>query len=349
MLHRLTLRVLPSLALTVTQAQVRKRKRLVMLVPGLVAFTVYRAVKHVDSLSEPLALLMFSGLVSTVTALYSYRAGRAATLKLIWKDDGFQMLAWLVGWVGFVYGVQLSLLVLALLRVLIHYDFLLHPDGPAMMATIIACTSVARDAFEIGHVRRQQQQGQSFLTFPNGAALRALLFEQPRPLVRWSLWAAGICSLSIAGVGQLGRIGQNEWSQFLTVSMIAGSASLLAYLAGKKRLPEWRSEMWQVGWTKLLQFWWWPGLAFAATYYLVLSGAATFVFRMETVSMTLQVLIAGLVAGVMTLYSYYLGDRRHREDQVRQMVPPSLLRCPFVINILSKSEANFSEGGARPF
>ena len=46
MLHRLALRVLPSLTLPVTEDSVRKRKRLVMFVPGLVAFACYRAAKQ---------------------------------------------------------------------------------------------------------------------------------------------------------------------------------------------------------------------------------------------------------------------------------------------------------------
>ncbi len=80
----------------------------------------------------------------------------------------------MAGWIGFVYGVQLSLLVLALLW-LVGYDYLKHPDGPAMMAIIIACTAVARDAFEIGHVRKMALMGRPFPTFPNGMALRSLL------------------------------------------------------------------------------------------------------------------------------------------------------------------------------
>jgi hypothetical protein len=73
-----------------------------------------------------------------------------------------------------VYGVQLSLLVLALLW-LVGYDYLKHPDGPAMMAIIISCTSVARDAFEIGHVRKMALMGRPFPTFPDGAALRTMV------------------------------------------------------------------------------------------------------------------------------------------------------------------------------
>ena len=45
MLHRLALRMLPSLSLAVMEDSVRKRKRVVMFVPGLVAFG--------DSLRQP--------------------------------------------------------------------------------------------------------------------------------------------------------------------------------------------------------------------------------------------------------------------------------------------------------
>ena len=51
MLHRMALRVLPSLSLTVTEASLRKKKRLVMVVLGLVAFGVYRLAKYLVPLS----------------------------------------------------------------------------------------------------------------------------------------------------------------------------------------------------------------------------------------------------------------------------------------------------------
>ena len=160
MLHRMALRVLPSLSLAVTENSVRKKKRIVMFVPGLVAFAVYRVAKLLLPLSEPIVLLAVSGLVSLVTALLAYRVGRATAWGKILREDGSRLLTWLGGWIGFVYGVQLSLLVLALLW-LVGYDYLKHPDGPAMMAIIISCTSVARDAFEIGHVRKVSPHGPS--------------------------------------------------------------------------------------------------------------------------------------------------------------------------------------------
>ena len=136
MLHRLALRVLPSLTLAVTEDSVRKRKRLVMFVPGLVAFAVYRAAKQGFSLAEPMTLLLLSGLISMVTALCAYRVGRGLPFARLVGADGARRIGWVLAWIGFVYGIQLSLLVLALLW-LVGYDYAQHPDGPAMMAIII--------------------------------------------------------------------------------------------------------------------------------------------------------------------------------------------------------------------
>src|SRR5262245_46800298 len=167
MLHRMALRVLPSLSLTVTENAVRKQKRIVMFVPGLVAFGVYRAAKHLVPLTEPVVLLLVSGIVGLLTALLAYRVGRATAWAQVLREDGRNLLTWMAGWIGFVYAVQLSLLVLALLW-LVGYDYLQHPDGPAMMAIIISCTAVARDAFEIGHIRKVALMGRPCPTFPNG-------------------------------------------------------------------------------------------------------------------------------------------------------------------------------------
>ena len=136
MLHRLSLRVLPQLNLLVTDQPVRKRKRLVMLAPGLVAFGIYRLLKDVLPLSEPLVLLGLSGCVSALAAIWAYRQGRGLSLQESFQQDGLRQWIWVVGWIGVAYGMQLSLLVLAILQVFVGYDFLLHPEGPAMMAMI---------------------------------------------------------------------------------------------------------------------------------------------------------------------------------------------------------------------
>ena len=99
MLHRMALRVLPRLTLAATEESVRKRKRLVMLVPGLIAFGIYRTIKHLVPLSEPVILLALSGLISAATAAWAYQIGRSADWATIWRQDGSRTVGWLVGWI----------------------------------------------------------------------------------------------------------------------------------------------------------------------------------------------------------------------------------------------------------
>src|SRR5687767_12859258 len=110
MLHRLALRVLPCLTLAVTEDSVRKRKRWVMFVPGLVAFACYRLAKQGLSLAEPMTLLLLSGVISMVTAGWAYRVGRGLPFSRLMGGDGVRRIGWVLVWIGFVYGVQLSLL-----------------------------------------------------------------------------------------------------------------------------------------------------------------------------------------------------------------------------------------------
>jgi len=346
MLHRLALRVLPRLALAVTEVSVSKRKRLVMLVPGFLAFAIYRLLKHVIPLADPVTLLCVSGLISSATAVAAYRIGRRAPLSRIWEEDGARRVMWLVGWIGFVYGAQLSLMVLALLKILVNYDFLLHPEGPAMMAIIIACTSVARDAFEIGHVGWLQHEGKPVLTFPDGAPLRALLWEQPARLFRWSLVGGAISGMVALALSALGDLGRGDIGQLVGVTAVGGSVALWAYLAGQQRPGGLWANLGVVGWAEMFRFWWWPGLAFTATYYLVLAGALTFLLRVDGVGAAGHATVASIVAGLMAIYGYYLGYRRFEEDRVEQAVPASLLRCPFVLGILSKH--GWHPGGNSP-
>lgn len=332
----MALRVLPSLALAVTAEPVRKRKRLVMLAPGLAAFVIYRLAKQIVPLSDAVALLAVSGAVSAATAVWAYRMGRRLPLAQVWREDGLRRLAWLIGWVGFVYGVQLSLMVLALLKILANYDFLQHPDGPAMMAVIIACTSVARDAFEIGHVRLLQRQGEPIVTFPDGASFRDAVGVRTGQIVRWALFSAFGCAVMAVVLGTAHDLAATGLAQLTLVTLCAGSLSVWAYLSGEQRPGGWRALMSVAGWMELFRYWWWPGLAFAATYYLSWAGLMFFVVQADVSGSLTRGVIAGAVAGMMAMYCYYLGYRRHVENQLRQIVPPSLLRCPFVMGILSK-------------
>ena len=341
MLHRLALRVLPSLTLAVTDDSVRKRKRLVMFVPGLVAFAAYRAAKQGFSLAEPMTLLLLSGLVSMVTAACAYRVGRALPFTRLVAVDGAQRIGWILAWIGFVYGIQLSLLVLALLW-LVGYDYAMHPDGPAMMAIIIPCTAVARDAFEIGHVRWLQHSGRPFPTFPDGAGLRTLLKRLNSTVLSWiAVGALGSASVSVvmatAVSGDMAVLAQGA-----IVTIAAGTIALLAFFAGQAGGEAWVSRVGATSWGELMKFWWWPGLAFASTYYLVVIGGCLYVLKQPLSSVGLFAGAAALVGGLMSLYCYYLGYRRDVENREQGGVPSALLRCPFVMGILGKSRETIS-------
>lgn len=336
MLHRMALRVLPSLSRAVTEDPVRNRKRLVMFVPGLVAFGVYRAAKLLLPLTEPLVLLLVSGVVAVATSLLSYRVGRGVPLSESWRVDGIRTIGWLAGWIGFVYGVQLSLLVLALLW-LVGYDYLKHPDGPAMMAIIISCTAVARDAFEIGHVRKISLLGRPFPTFPDGAALRTMVLERAAQVAPWIAGglAAGALSASLGGVADDHQIA--VIIQLAAVTLVGGAVALCAYFGGLRPARSWTEGFVQTSPGELLKYWWWPGLAFASTYYLVAAGGVIFLLREPGLSLPYAVVCGGIVTAVMALYGYYLGHRRDVEDRQGAVLSSELLRCPFVMGILGKT------------
>ena len=332
----MALRVLPSLSLAVTEDSVRKKKRIVMFVPGLVAFAVYRLAKLLLPLSEPIVLLAVSGLVALITSLLAYRIGRATAWGKILKEDGNRLLIWLGGWIGFVYGVQLSLLVLALLW-LVGYDYLKHPDGPAMMAIIISCTSVARDAFEIGHVRKVALMGRPFPTFPDGAALRTMVGNHAMEFGPWVAVGLVIGALG-ASLGHLVEARQGAaLVQLSAVAVLGGVVALGAYFGGLRSQGGWTHGLLQTKAGELLKYWWWPGLSFAATYYLVAAGCVIFLVKQPGIPTGYAMACGGFVTGLMALYCYYLGFRRQVEEQQGHSISSALLRCPFVMGILGKS------------
>jgi len=87
----------------------------------------------------------------------------------------------------------------------------------------------------------------------------------------------------------------------------------------------------------LLKYWWWPGLSFAATYYLVAAGCVIFLLRQPGIPTAYAMAVGGFVTGMMALYCYYLGFRRQVEEQQGHTMSSALLRCPFVMGILGKS------------
>jgi len=275
-------------------------------------------------------------LVALLTALLAYRIGRGTVWRTVVMEDGSQRLAWIAGWIGFVYGMQLSLLVLALLW-LVGYDYLIHPDGPAMMAIIISCTAVARDAFEIGHVRKVALMGRPFPTFPNGRELRSLLGSHAMELGPW-IGAGVIIGALGAGLGYFIESPQGSaLMQLSAVTILGGALALCAYFGGLRPRASWTAGLFATKTSELLKYWWWPGLAFASTYYLVAAGGIIFLLKQPGIPTPLAVGSGAVVAGMMGLYGYYLGYRRQLEEQQGQGLTSALLRCPFVMGILSKS------------
>lgn len=347
MLHRLALRVLPQLSLAVTEPDIRTRKRWVMFVIGFVAFALYRLAKVLVPLGNPFALLAVAGLIGALTAAVAYGIGRRAdwTSPAQWRSyETPRRWAWLLGWIGGVYAVQLALLVLSLLQLGVNYDFLQHPDGPAMMAIIISCTAVARDAVEIGHVRWLETKGRSFLTFPDGTSLRALASRDPQPLLSWGVIGALLSGVVTWLLSAFISWGGGALAQLGVATLIGGTVSLCAYLDGMSRPQPWWARLQQTSWWELTKFWWWPGAAFAATYFLVVYGIGEFVFQMGPASPGHGGLVAGAVGMIMGLYSYYLGARRAFESRIVASVPESMLRCPFITGILGSRPAAPSSG-----
>jgi hypothetical protein len=232
------------------------------------------------------------------------------------------------------------------LQVAVDYDFLAHPEGPAMMAIIIPNTAVARDAFEIGHLRRMESQGRSFLTFPNGASLRGMLWQRPAVILGWTTAGVGATGLLTLIMTGLAHEGLSPLAHLLVATLVAGSISLAAYLAGLSDASDWIAQWRRTGWMELAKFWWWPGLAFAATYFLAVYGLLVFVLRSALSGWQFAV-VAGGVGGIMGLYSYYLGARRSFETRLQGTIPAAVLRCPFVTGLLSK-QMGMGDGTVSP-
>ncbi len=337
MLHRLALRVIPQLNAAVTESATRKRKRWVMLAPGFIAFLLYRLLKDTLPLGNPFVLLAFSGVIAAMTALWAYRMGRKEGFSPIMKTDSFKRLAWVAGWIGCAYGMQLSLLVLALLALFVDYNFLLHPEGPAMMALIIPTTAVTRDAFEIGHVMRLESEGTRMVTFPHGQPFREFLQRDPLHVSQWGAggFLAGVMVSLVIGLA--GDWGVNGVGQAIISMIVAGSLAHLAFLHGRFPEQNWTKRIGSQSWWERVQFWVWPCLTFALTYYLVLWGFAVFLLNVSVIQLSLFAGLAGITCAVMVGYSYFLGTRVFVEKQTQGEISEGLRRCPFVMEILAKT------------
>lgn len=337
MLHRITLRVLPALTLAVTQEDQRRRKRLLMLFPGVIAFIVYRLLHTSGWHTHIVVLLMVIGLYSYAVAIVGYVHGRQRNIGEVLREDGYAWLAWFGFRYGFLYAIQLALMVLALLQ-LVSYSYFQHPDGPAMMALIITSTSVVRDAFELGYVRLQQQQGRP-ISFPDPRAFWSFLVDQPAMWGWPALWAASASAIFYLGLAMLFPVAQSDLGQFFIIGIIAGVVATVSYVAGlQPTLPLWQSVT-RCHWREVMKFFLWPGVAFGWTYDLILLGATSFVVGISSPPLVWRVIVTVSTATLIALYCYYLGRRRWQEERLHAAISPSMLRCPFIAGILTSKKA----------
>jgi len=334
----MTMRVMPALTVAVTEEDFRKRKRMAMLFPGLIAFALYRGLKVMAWHDDLVALLLASGLFSTVVALVAYAYGRERRFVELVRERDFRGLAWIGLRIGFLYAVQLSLMVLALLMVA-TYSYFEHPDGPAMMALIIASTSVSRDAFEIGHLRFLQQQGQPFVALPDGKALWAFVTGHGDLWVAPVAVATLVVGLAYMGLVMVAPIVATNPGHLGIIGILVGTACTLAFVQGLQPvMTRWEGLM-QYSWRELLRFFMWPGMTFGWTYYLIALGAISFLLAIPNPSMWTRVLITAGIGGLMSLYGYYLGRCRWQEEKLHATISPTLLRCPFILGILASKKA----------
>lgn len=159
-------------------------------------------------------------------------------------------------------------------------------------------------------------------------------------VIQWA-FVGGIGCVGVASVlSVLVRSGSGAILQLMGVTLAGGTVALWSYLAGIQQTRTLAVRWNTLGWNELFRFWWWPGLAFSATYFLVSAGVLAFLMRVYHQNAIIDAMLAAVVGAVMASYGYYLGDRRFREDRVDQRVPASLLRCPFVMGILSRTSGS---------
>jgi hypothetical protein len=125
--------------------------------------------------------------------------------------------------------------------------------------------------------------------------------------------------------------------QLSAVAVLGGGVALCAYFGGLRPQASWSQALVQTKAGELLKYWWWPGLSFAATYYLVAAGCVIFLLDQPGIPTSYAMASGGFVTGMMALYCYYLGFRRQVEERQGHTMSSALLRCPFVMGILGKS------------
>lgn len=338
MLHRMKLRVVYRAALASAGPAVTRQKWLLMALAGLAAYSLY---KKAAALSIPVddarLVLLVSGVAAAPVAVVAYAYGLGWPVRHLWRARA-GLLAVIGLRVGVLYAWQLSLMVLALLDVIVGYGFLAHPSGPGLMAVLISASAVARDAHEIGTLHKMTGLTASRWAVPDGHGLAVLWGSrgslESGGLRRWVLAAACAGGLLAA---LLAPFAGGRWGGPIVLAATGTAVGVIgvqAYVAARQAPAEWRET---------LVFFVWPAFTFFCTYALTLFGAFRYVVMSHNpLSRPLtSALLSAASAGLLALNCWHLGvlKRQTRLAQTGQVqVPEALLRCPFVLDLISKQK-----------
>ena len=203
------------------------------------------------------------------------------------------------------------------------------------MALIIASTAVGRDAFELGHLRLLRQKGSLSLAWPDTKRFWAFLADRPAQWAVPVVVAAMAAGLVYGGLAIAIPQAQTDLVHLLIVGLVAGIAGTLAYVKGLQPAVSIRDRLPGYSWRELTRFFLWPGVTFGWTYGLILLGMTNYLLVVPNPPLLWRVLMAVSTAGLLSLYCYYLGWCRWQEEKLHTAISPAMLRCPFILAILS--------------
>ena len=128
---------------------------------------------------------------------------------------------------------------------------------------------------------------------------------------------------------------QTDLIHLLIIGFVAGIAGTLAYVKGlRPAVPIW-GRLSGYTWSELTRFFLWPGVVFGWTYGLILLGMTNYLLLEPNPPLLWRVLMAASTVGVISLYCYYLGWCRWQEEKLHTGISPAVLRCPFILGILT--------------
>jgi hypothetical protein len=177
------------------------------------------------------------------------------------------------------------------------------------------------------------------VTLPGGKTLWALVIG------RLDLWTAKVAaatlavSLAYVGLVTIAPSVATDLGQLAAIGVLAGLACTVTFVQGlQPSIKAWEG-LTRYSWRELLRFFLWPGMTFAWTYYLVALGIISFLLAIPHPPIWVRILVTAGIGGLMSLYGYYLGRSRWQEEKLHATIPPALLRCPFILGILTSRKA----------